>query len=165
MSKLKISLSALLMLVLLSMFGALASAETPFTPTSTNPAPGIHSADIDNFGNKSTHRTHGNFQNNTNACANCHSTHNGEDDMLLMKSGEYELCMSCHDGTMGFYNVKQGSGAGTFNDSHENASMHNVDSGLTVSSAPGAATNKSTEILECSSCHNPHGSDNDRLLN
>ncbi|MGG3563727.1 cytochrome c3 family protein [Neobacillus rhizosphaerae] len=168
MSKLRISLSALFMLVILSMFGAIASAEgtaAPFTPTSTNPAPGIHSADVDNFGNKATHRTHGNFQNNTNACANCHSTHNGEDSMLLMKSGEYELCMSCHDGTMGFYNVKDGSGAGTFNESHESASMHNVDSGLQIGSAPGAVVNISTEILECSSCHNPHGSANDRLLN
>ncbi|MEH7298813.1 cytochrome c3 family protein [Neobacillus drentensis] len=168
MSKLRISLSALFMLVILSMFGAIASAEgtaAPFTPTSTNPAPGIHSADVDNFGNKATHRTHGNFQNNTNACANCHSTHNGEDEMLLMKSGEFELCMSCHDGTMGFYDVTKASGAGTFDDSHLNSSMHNVNSAVKVSAAPGAYLNTSTEQLECSSCHNPHGSANDRLLN
>jgi predicted CXXCH cytochrome family protein len=163
MSKLKIGFSALFMLILLSMFSAIAFAED-HVPTSTNPAPGIFSADVDNLGNKSTHRTHGNFQNNTNACANCHSTHNGEDSMLLMKSGEYELCMSCHDGTMGFYNVKVASGAGTFSESHESASMHNVNTGLQVGSAPGAAVNTSTATLECSSCHNPHGSANDRLL-
>jgi predicted CXXCH cytochrome family protein len=163
MRKVKMGVSALFVLILVSMFGVMASAE--FTPTSTNPAPGIYSADVDNFGNDATHRTHGNFQNNTNACANCHSTHNAEDSMLLMKSGEYELCMSCHDGTMGFYNVKESSGAGVFSQSHESASMHNVDSGLTIGSAPGTYANKSTEELECSSCHNPHGSANDRLLN
>jgi predicted CXXCH cytochrome family protein len=164
MRKVKIGLSALFMLILLSMFGAMASAEE-FTPTSTNPAPGINVGDVDNFGNKSTHKTHGNFQNNTNSCANCHSTHNGENEFLLMKSGGYDLCMSCHDGTMGFYNVKVGSGAGTFNESHESSSMHNVDSGLQIGSAPGAWNNTSTGELECSSCHNPHGSANDRLLN
>jgi predicted CXXCH cytochrome family protein len=166
MSKLKISFSALLMLLLVSMFGALASAEeAPFTPTSTNPAPNIHVGDVDNFGNQNTHKTHGNFQNNTNSCSNCHSTHNGEDEMLLMKDGEYDLCMSCHDGTMGFYNVEKASGAGIFNESHADATMHNVDSNLAIGSAPGASVNTSTVELECSSCHNPHGSANDRLLN
>lgn len=163
MSKLKISLSALLVLVLVSLFGALASA-AEFTPTTTNPAPGINVGDVDNFGNQNTHKTHGNFQNNTNSCANCHSTHNGEDEMLLMKSGEYELCMSCHDGTMGFYNVTKASEAGVI-DSHEmSASMHDVKSELTEKAAPGALNNKSTGTFECSSCHNPHGSANDRLL-
>jgi predicted CXXCH cytochrome family protein len=175
MSKLKISFSTLLMLILVGMFATLASAEE-FTPTSTHPAEveaadgnvtGIFVGDVDNFGKQSTHRTHGNFQNNTNSCANCHSTHNGEDEMLLMKDGEYELCMSCHDGTMGFYDVTAASGAGTFDDSHLSSSMHNVDSDLTVGSAPGKFASKTgdTAELECSSCHNPHGSANDRLLN
>jgi predicted CXXCH cytochrome family protein len=164
MSKVKFSFSALLMLILVGMFATFASAED-FTPTTTNPAPGINVGDVDNFGNQNTHKTHGNFQNNTNSCANCHSTHNGEDEMLLMKAGEYELCMSCHDGTMGFYNVKEASGAGVFNTSHEDATMHNVNSNLAIGSAPGAAANTSTAELECSSCHNPHGSANDRLLN
>jgi predicted CXXCH cytochrome family protein len=163
MSKVKLGFSALLMFILVSLFATAAFAE--FTPTSTNPAPGINVGDVDNFGNTNTHRTHGNFQNNTNSCANCHSTHNGEDEMLLMKAGEYELCMSCHDGTMGFYDVTAASGAGIFNASHEDATMHNVDSDLEIGSAPGAAVNTSTAELECSSCHNPHGSANDRLLN
>jgi predicted CXXCH cytochrome family protein len=165
MSKVKLGFSAVLMFVLVSMFAAVAFAEEGFVPTSTNPAPGINVGDVDNFGVSNTHKTHGNFQNNTNSCANCHSTHNAEDSMLLMKAGEYELCISCHDGTMGFYNVKEGSGAGIFNDSHEAATMHNVNSDLNIGSAPGAWTNTSTAILECSSCHNPHGSANDRLLN
>jgi cytochrome c553 len=85
--------------------------------------------------------------------------------MLLMKSGEKELCMSCHDGTMGFYNVTAASEAGVI-DSHEmSASMHDVDSELAVKAAPGALKNTSTATFECSSCHNPHGSANDRLLN
>jgi predicted CXXCH cytochrome family protein len=163
MRKVKIGVSAIFMLILLSMFSAAVFAEG-HVPTSTNPAPGINVGDVDNFGNKATHKTHGNFQNNTNSCANCHSTHNAEDSMLLMKSGEYELCMSCHDGTMGFYDVTVASGAGTFDDSHLSSSMHNVDAGIKVGSAPGKYLNGSTDELECSSCHNPHGSANDRLL-
>ncbi|MEO2077625.1 MAG: cytochrome c3 family protein [Bacillus sp. (in: firmicutes)] len=163
MSKIRLGVSTLFMLILLGIFSAVAFAED-HVPTSTNPAPGINVGDVDNFGNQSTHRTHGNFQNNTNSCANCHSTHNGENEMLLMKSGEYELCMSCHDGTMGFYDVTKSSGAGTFDDSHLSSSMHNVDSDLLVKTAPGAFKNTSTAVLECSSCHNPHGSPNDRLL-
>jgi predicted CXXCH cytochrome family protein len=163
MSKLKISLAGVLVFILMGIFSAVAFA-ADFTPTSTNPAPNIHVSDVDNAGNQATHRTHGNFQNNTNSCANCHSTHNAEDSMLLMKEGEFDLCMSCHDGTMGFYDVTKGSGAGTFDDSHLSSSMHNVDSNLIVKEAPGAFTNTSTAELECSSCHNPHGSANDRLL-
>ncbi|MEH7253359.1 cytochrome c3 family protein [Neobacillus niacini] len=163
MRKVKFGVSAIFMLILLSMFSAVAFAEG-HVPTSTNPAPGINVGDVDNFGNKATHKTHGNFQNNTNSCANCHSTHNGENEFLLMKNGEYDLCMSCHDGTMGFYDVTKASGAGTFDDSHLSSSMHNVDSGMKVGSAPGKYLNNSTADLECSSCHNPHGSPNDRLL-
>ncbi|NMD68840.1 hypothetical protein HHO41_00970 [Bacillus sp. DNRA2] len=159
MGRLKIAFTAILMLILVSIFAAGASAAT------TNPGPGVNVGSVDNFGNESTHKTHGNFQNNTNSCANCHSTHNGEDEMLLMKDGEYELCMSCHDGTMGFYDVTKNSGAGTFDDSHLSSSMHNVDAGIQIGSAPGKFTNNSTAELECSSCHNPHGSANDRLLN
>ncbi|MEH7298814.1 cytochrome c3 family protein [Neobacillus drentensis] len=159
MSKLKISLSALLMLILVTMFGALASAEEVNPPKLPS-----NVGTVDNFGNTNTHKTHGNFQNNTNSCANCHSTHNGEDEMLL-KSGEYELCMSCHDGTMGFYNVTNASEAGIIGSHEMSASMHSVDSDLAVSAAPGALANKSTATFECSSCHNPHGSANDRLLN
>lgn len=164
MSKIKLSFTAVLTLIMLSVFAAMASAE--FTATSTNPAPGIYVGDVDNNGEVNTHKTHGNFQNNTNSCANCHSTHNGQDSLLLkFQSSEPDMCFSCHDGTMGFYNVLgQGAGAGTFNASHDSASMHNVGDGVQVGAAPGAYVNKDTADLQCSSCHNPHGSVNDRLL-
>lgn len=124
-------------------------------------------ATIGNDGNPADHRTHGNFQNNTASCANCHSAHNGNNDMLLkFKDTELSMCMSCHDGTMGFYNVEVASSAGVFDfdGSHKSSSLHNVDAGELVNAAPGAFKNVSTSELECSSCHNPHGSANDRLL-
>jgi predicted CXXCH cytochrome family protein len=165
MSKLKFGLSAVFMLLLIGMFSTGAFAEGDFDPTTTNPAPGINVGTIDSEGQKNIHRTHGNFQNNTNSCANCHSTHQGDTATLLkFESAEYDMCISCHDGTMGFYNVLgQGAGAGTFNDTHDSSSMHNVKSGIAINAAPGA-THKDTAELTCSSCHNPHGSVNDRLL-
>jgi predicted CXXCH cytochrome family protein len=184
MSKLKISLAAIFMLIMLGMFGGLVSAagtEGPvtgksFDPTNLqNPAPTLNNATIDNSGATNSHKTHGNFQNNTNACSNCHSTHNGQDEMLLMKSSASDLCMTCHDGTLGFYNVYKPSEAGVMFSQDDSASMHPVTSGLTESAAPGASTtaittnsgsltNTSSATFECSSCHNPHGSANDRLL-
>jgi predicted CXXCH cytochrome family protein len=164
MSKVKLGFTALFTLILLSMFAAFASA-AEFTPTPSNPAPDIHVGTIDNNGNVNQHKTHGNFQNNTNSCGNCHSTHNGESATLLkFEKTESDLCLSCHDGTLGFYNVLgQGAGAGTFNSSHESSSMHNVGT-VAINSAPGAYDNKVEDELQCSSCHNPHGSTNDRLL-
>ena len=178
MSKLKIGFSAFFMLIFLGMFGGLVSA-AGFDPTNLqHPTATLNNATIDNNGNTNSQRTHGNFQNNTNSCSNCHSVHNGETDMLLMKSGASELCMSCHDGTLGFYNVTQASEAGIMysTDNSGSASMHHVDSKLNESAAPGATSiendtngtalkNTSTATFECSSCHNPHGSANDRLLN
>jgi predicted CXXCH cytochrome family protein len=173
MSKIRLGLSTVFMLILFGMFSAVAFAaqEQPFVPSSTHPAPNIYSADVNNDGSIGTQHTHGNFQNNTNSCANCHSVHNGNNDMLLMKDGDVELCMSCHDGTMGFYKVTDPSGAGVFDfdtNGHTSVSMHAVQSeDKKVASAPGSFNNGAldTQVLECSSCHNPHGSANDRLLN
>jgi predicted CXXCH cytochrome family protein len=170
MSKVKFCFTTIFTLILLGMFAAIASAAgnqtiDNFTPTPGNPAPNIYVGTVDNNGNTNQHKTHGDFQNNTNSCANCHSAHNGEDATLLkFQDTESNLCMACHDGSLGFYNVNKNSGAGVFNSSHDSASMHNVGT-QTIGSAPGAYSNKSTEALQCSSCHNPHGSVNDRLLN
>ena len=167
MSKMKLGFTALFTLILLSMFATFAFAQEGYTgPTPGNPAPDIFVGTIDNNGEVNQHRTHGNFQNNTNSCANCHSTHNGDSATLLkFEETEADLCMSCHDGTLGFYNVKgQGAGAGTFNTTHESASMHNVGT-VAIGAAPGALDQAANaEELQCSSCHNPHGSTNDRLL-
>jgi predicted CXXCH cytochrome family protein len=123
---------------------------------------------VKNDGSVGVHKTHGDFQNNTNACGNCHSTHQGDSATLLkFESAEYDMCLSCHDGTLGFYNVKAASGAGTFGDfeenSHESLSMHNVQGQTRIDAAPGALT-ENEDALTCSSCHNPHGTENDRLL-
>lgn len=163
MSKIKLSFTALLTLVMLGMFAALASAEG-FTPTPSNPAPGINVGTVDNYGNSNAHKTHGDFQNNTNSCANCHSAHNGGNEKLVIfQNTESNMCLTCHDGTMGFYNVLEASGAGTFNKTHESASSHPVGV-VKIGSAPLSYQQNSTATLECSSCHNPHGSVNDRLL-
>jgi len=125
-------------------------------------------------------RTHGEYQNNTNSCASCHQTHTGASDNLLFKSGVYETCTACHDGTLGFYNVFTGSTAGTFGGSHDgNASIHLATGLMEVKAAPGGnmqvATNGTsgtdglgehtwTGEFTCSSCHAPHGSYSSRLL-
>jgi predicted CXXCH cytochrome family protein len=164
MKRFRIGFAAFLTLIMVSIFAAAASAETPVS----NPAEGINVGIVKNDGTYGTHQTHGNFQNNTNSCGNCHSTHQGDTATLLkFESAEYDLCVSCHDGTLGFYNVKAASGAGTFGDfeenSHESLTMHNVQGQTRIDAAPGAlAVNE--EALTCSSCHNPHGTDNDRLL-
>jgi predicted CXXCH cytochrome family protein len=127
-------------------------------------------ATIGNDGSAKTSHTHGDFQNNTAACANCHSAHNGGTNMLLKyQDTELNLCLSCHDGTMGFYNVKTASSAGIFDfdGSHESSSLHNVNAVVKIGDAPGAFANNKTAVgdnFQCSSCHNPHGSVNDRLL-
>ncbi|WP_180247406.1 cytochrome c3 family protein [Bacillus sp. AFS031507] len=74
---------------------------------------------------------HGPFSNVTNACALCHSTHEGNTPTL--EGGKYgaegnKLCMACHDGTNGSPKVL------------DNENEHN---------------GTDTEVA-CSSCHNPH---------
>ncbi|MDF2534827.1 MAG: doubled protein [Bacillales bacterium] len=119
------------------------------------------------------HRTHGAYQNNTNSCASCHQTHTGATAKLLFKSSDYDTCIACHDGTMGYYNVfetdpTQNIGSGTFGGTHAgNMSVHLSDGTVQIGAAPGAATalggNWSADF-SCVSCHDPHGSYSDRLL-
>ena|GEM_PF-5017659 len=72
---------------------------------------------------------HGPFSVVTNACAFCHSTHNGTNEFLIKGekgSTENDMCMACHDGT--------GSPKIEENNSH---SQH-------------------YSSVSCSSCHDPH---------
>ncbi|MDF2535120.1 MAG: doubled protein [Bacillales bacterium] len=131
-------------------------------------------------------KMHGDYQNNTNTCANCHSTHQAKSETGLLKSATvYEACISCHDGSLGFYNIfetdmSKDNGSGTFGGSHAgNMSIHLSTGNMAIDTAPGATIVKEadgstikSEFLNgkwsndftCTSCHNPHGSSTDRLL-
>lgn len=123
------------------------------------------------------HKTHTSYQNNTNSCASCHQTHTSQGDQLLFADSVYQTCTACHDGTLGFLNVfADGSkasmeGAGTFGGSH-GESMHMANDTIKISAAPGGnpvdtSKNRGTqwgENFNCASCHAPHGSYSDRLL-
>lgn len=128
-------------------------------------------------GDNGVQRTHGEYQNNTNSCASCHQTHTGASDNLLFKSGVYETCTACHDGTLGFYNVFTPSTAGTFAGTEAgNASIHMATGAMETKAAPGGnvgaavaskdglGENNWVGEFTCASCHSPHGSYSDRLL-
>lgn len=140
---------------------------------------------VDNAGNNFSeviknvhgHKTHGEYQNNTNSCASCHQTHTSKGKQLLFADTTYQTCAACHDGTLGFYNVFETganadlNGAGTFGGSHaNNMSIHQSNDSVLIKAAPGG--NKlSTDSgkgwgasFSCASCHAPHGSYSDRLL-
>jgi predicted CXXCH cytochrome family protein len=129
---------------------------------------------------------HSDYTVNTDACASCHSVHNGKDatGMLLQWSSPSETCMACHDGTVTTtYDVVNGhigsTGAATFggrfaqtaggvSGSEHNvgiATMNAVPGGSPTGTADGWGT-WGTSVLECSSCHDPHGTGgNTRILN
>jgi predicted CXXCH cytochrome family protein len=123
------------------------------------------------------HKTHTSYQNNTNSCASCHQTHTSQGDQLLFADTVYQTCTACHDGTLGFLNVfADGSeasmdGAGTFGGSH-GSSMHMADDSIKIGAAPGGNPIEGSKVkgtqwgesFNCASCHAPHGSYSDRLL-
>ncbi|MGG3467880.1 cytochrome c3 family protein [Neobacillus pocheonensis] len=219
MSKIKVSFSFLLTLMLVAMFSIVASAagSNPVVTPPGDPADvkagvvttdtandnnyntvdksnanktgtGIGTNDGSTFnqviksddmvknpdGTHGTQRTHGSYMNNTNSCASCHQTHTGASKNLLFKDGEYATCTSCHDGTLGFYNVFSSSsttttsGAGTFGGTHDgNMSVHLANGTVDVKAAPGGnstGTGNWEAEFTCASCHAPHGSYSDRLL-
>lgn len=154
-------------------------------------AEGVDAAGV-NYGkvikNLQGHKTHTSYQNNTNSCASCHQTHTAKGDQLLFADGVYQTCTACHDGTLGFLNVfSDGSltatsaktnGAGTFGGTH-GSSMHMSNDTVKINAAPGGNPADQTdedksddkvrgtmwgESFNCASCHAPHGSYSDRLL-
>ena len=81
---------------------------------------------------------HGNYSNNTNSCAYCHSTHTGATPTL--EGGKYgasedNLCMVCHDGTNG----------SPMPDKYNSTNKHNQHTDAQVK-----------DSQSCTSCHNPH---------
>lgn len=85
---------------------------------------------------------HGDYGNNTNSCANCHSTHNGQTATLMggaiVSDPSGEFCMVCHDGTNGPITE-------SYDTNNDHYKAH------TQESLKG-------EGFSCASCHNPHTS-------
>jgi predicted CXXCH cytochrome family protein len=186
----KLSFSFLFAFLLLGLFTVSAYAEdnnTPFGSVTVEPTndnandTGVGADTEDNFDevikNVDGHKTHGEYQNNTNSCASCHQTHTSKGKQLLFADTTFQTCASCHDGTLGFYNVFETGetasldGAGTFGGSHaNNMSIHQSNDSILIKAAPGG--NKlSADVgkgwgasFSCASCHAPHGSYSDRLL-
>ncbi|TAK33005.1 MAG: hypothetical protein EPO21_13855 [Chloroflexota bacterium] len=125
---------------------------------------------------------HGNYDISTSACAACHRAHSAVGGELLLASNVTNLCYTCHGtgltitdpfagttstngGTLnggGFVYVGGSSGPSA-------TSMHQVK-GLTKDTFQAVAFGGTTSgagiagVLECISCHNPHGSTNYRIL-
>ncbi|WP_316570446.1 cytochrome c3 family protein [Neobacillus sp. YIM B06451] len=200
----KFSFSLLFAIMLLGIFAAAASAQDPanndagknHNEEQTAPQAGVLNENANNTGsgvdvvkpdgnfdevikNVDGHKTHGEYQNNTNSCASCHQTHTSKGKQLLFADTTYQTCAACHDGTLGFYNVFETganadlNGGGTFGGSHvNNMSIHQSNDAILIKAAPGGNKNGTSTTgqaqwgasFSCASCHAPHGSYSDRLL-
>ena len=80
---------------------------------------------------------HGKYLNDTNQCANCHQTHNGQGAGLINEPNQTQLCYLCHDaGGQSKYDVADQFGiTAPFAASH-----HKIPEGT----------------QQCTDCHNPH---------
>lgn len=135
---------------------------------------------------------HGNYTLTTGKCAGCHRAHTAVGEDLLREENVYALCTSCHSGTVNtdvVHGVKTG-GTGTIplnGGGFESvagqtvASSHTVEGvrvGGVASDGLGTAWGSQNgdgvgvgdlgvgvqSTLECTSCHNTHGSSNYRIL-
>lgn len=125
---------------------------------------------------------HGGYTLTTSACAGCHRAHTAVGEALLKAEDTYALCTSCHGGTVQtnvLNGVRTGDSAplngGGFETVGATAvtSAHNVEGlngGTGIATAWGSQDGTGdagvgvTGTLECTSCHNPHGSTNYRIL-
>jgi nitrate/TMAO reductase-like tetraheme cytochrome c subunit len=122
---------------------------------------------------------HANFQKNSNSCASCHITHISGSAALQFQSSIYNSCVTCHDGSLGPYDVLNGSVAsGVFYDTRldvsgrSGVSYHLATGARTHGDAPGSrVTRRGVEVpgnwdqpFTCVSCHGPHSSYSERHL-
>lgn len=120
---------------------------------------------------------HGNYSEDTDMCAACHTTHVGLKSKLLNQSTYYDLCLLCHGtaATQSKYDVQSGmvkTAAGWKNSlagpigTEYGTSKHNVDDRSDVTTTVYGSAPGKTLTFTCLSCHKPHGGmdDNYRLL-
>jgi predicted CXXCH cytochrome family protein len=126
---------------------------------------------------------HGGYELNTDACAGCHRAHTAvsDRDTLLVAKDAYALCYACHGNGLTETNPFLGKlkstpgvtlNAGGFiklGGTADAKSMHQVEGVAAegfVATAFGGATNAEgiSGQLECTSCHDVHGSSNYRIL-
>ena len=116
---------------------------------------------------------------NNDGCAGCHVTHAAKGAKLLTANTQTDFCFLCHAGSGSSLNALEGTNTGTGNyvtaggfnleDQKNEAgvitvpghtSVHTMGSNVSI---PGGGAGI-TGGFQCGSCHNPHGSDNARIL-
>ncbi len=131
---------------------------------------------------------HGGYTLTTDACAGCHRAHTAIGEELLVAESVYGLCTTCHGGVSGstidvVHGVRTGDSAQLNGGGFEQyqgetvGSSHSVE-GVLVDGTPASGIGTAwgsqdgtgdagvgvSGTLECTSCHNPHGSSNYRIL-
>jgi predicted CXXCH cytochrome family protein len=118
---------------------------------------------------------HGGYGINTTACAGCHRAHTATGPMLLLAGDVEALCETCHldgagapqdpwNGTyVGVSGSRLNGGGFRYINGAPVTSAHDV--GAVATAWGGASSGPGPQgLLECTSCHNPHGSTNYRIL-
>lgn len=80
---------------------------------------------------------HGSYTDNTDTCANCHSTHVADNTSLESSKLTDDYCMACHDGTTA-------------------PKMDDFDTSIKSRHDAQIVTDYQTKAGSCTACHNPH---------